>query len=219
MPSTNESSTETEMLELIAKMDPVIAKPDKLLKDSQITDLYKQFREEIQKIQDEENQQRRLKDDTQRRASQPEKGTEQSATVGVVSGGTRKGRDAKRTSKKLGDLDDSDYEEVMREQLDTISDHSPSKQGYPMNLPVKIIKMEAKKPLAMPKKGSVPPTLSTQLTESENAMYQRAIKDFKIELQKKIDERYPDDYNKTTLMDDNITKMKNEILRKIKFYK
>ena len=131
------------MLELIAKMDPVIAKPDKLLKDSQITDLYKQFREEIQKIQDEENQQRRLKDDTQRRASQPEKGTEQSATVGVVSGGTRKGREAKRTSKKLGDLDDSDYEEVMREQLDTISDHSPSKQGYPMNLPVKIIKMEA----------------------------------------------------------------------------
>ena len=50
MPSTNESSTETEMKELIAKMDPVIAKPDKFLKDSQITDLYKVFKEEIQKI-------------------------------------------------------------------------------------------------------------------------------------------------------------------------
>ena len=162
VPSTNESSTETEMRELIAKMDPVIAKPDKLLKDSQITDLYKNFREEIQKIQDEENQQRRLKEDTQRKGSQPEKGTEQSATVGLVSGGTRKGRDARRTSRKAGDVDvDSDYEEVMQEQLDTISDHSPSKQGYSMNLPVKIVKMEAKKPLAMPKKGSVPPTLST----------------------------------------------------------
>ena len=34
VPSTNESSTETEMRELIAKMDPVIAKPDKFLKDS-----------------------------------------------------------------------------------------------------------------------------------------------------------------------------------------
>ena len=50
VPSTNESSTETEMKELIAKMDPVIAKPDKFLKDSQITDLYKIFKEEIQKI-------------------------------------------------------------------------------------------------------------------------------------------------------------------------
>ena len=50
VPSTNESSTETEMKELIAKMDPVIAKPDKFLKDSQITDLYKVFKEEIQKI-------------------------------------------------------------------------------------------------------------------------------------------------------------------------
>jgi len=33
VPSTNESSHETEMLELIASMDPVIAKPDKLFKD------------------------------------------------------------------------------------------------------------------------------------------------------------------------------------------
>ena len=30
---------------------------------------------------------------------------------------------------------------------------------------------------------------------------------------------YPDDYNKTTLMDDSLTKIKNQILRKIKFHK
>lgn len=33
VPSTNESSHETEMKELIESMDPVIAKPDKLFKD------------------------------------------------------------------------------------------------------------------------------------------------------------------------------------------
>ena len=88
-----------------------------------------------------------------------------------------------------------------------------------MNLPVKIVKMEAKKPLTLPKKASVPTTLSTQLTKSENAVLQKKIKDYTADLQRKIDERYPDDYNKTTLMDDSITQMKNEILRKIKFYK
>lgn len=38
-------------------------------------------------------------------------------------------------------------------------------------------------------------------------------------MQQKINEDYPDTYNRTILMDDEMTKMKNEILRKIKFYK
>ena len=33
VPSTNESSNETEMKEMLAKMEPGIAKPDKFLKD------------------------------------------------------------------------------------------------------------------------------------------------------------------------------------------
>lgn len=130
VPSTNESSNETEMRELIAKMEPVIAKPDKFLKDQQITDLYKSFREEIQKIQEEENAARKMKEEAQKKAQQPDKGAEQGAATGLsqMPGGARKGKDAKKGARKAGDLDiDSDYEEVMQEQIDTISDHSPSK--------------------------------------------------------------------------------------------
>ena len=57
------------MKELIAKMDPVIAKPDKFLKDSQITDLYKTFKKEIQKIQEDEVKAKKPKEDQQRKAA------------------------------------------------------------------------------------------------------------------------------------------------------
>jgi len=39
------------------------------------------------------------------------------------------------------------------------------------------------------------------------------------EIYTKIQEEYPDDYNKTIMMDDEVTLAKNEILRKIKFFK
>ena len=41
VPSTNENSQETEMRELLENMDSVIAKPEKLLRDKEITGLYK----------------------------------------------------------------------------------------------------------------------------------------------------------------------------------
>ena len=63
-----------------------------------------------------------------------------------------------------------------------MSDHSPSKQGKPQQKDLRIIKMEAKKPIVLPKKANVPPTLSSQLTESENAVYQKRIKEFKMQL-------------------------------------
>ena len=97
--------------------------------------------------------------------------------------------------------------------------HSPSKQEKESVPPLRIIKMEGKKPIVMPKKSSLPQTLSTQLNESEKKEFSDAIREYKQFLKNQVDEQYPDDYNKTTLMDDNITKMKNEILRKIKFYK
>jgi len=41
VPSTNENSQETEMKELLENMDSVIAKPEKLLRDKEISGLYK----------------------------------------------------------------------------------------------------------------------------------------------------------------------------------
>ena len=38
-------------------------------------------------------------------------------------------------------------------------------------------------------------------------------------MQIKIDEKYPDDYNRTIMLSDETTRQKNQILRKIKFYK
>ena len=38
-------------------------------------------------------------------------------------------------------------------------------------------------------------------------------------MQIKIAEKYPDDYNRTIMLSDETTKQKNQILRKIKFYK
>ena len=48
---------------------------------------------------------------------------------------------------------------------------------------------------------------------------QQKIKEFNKSLQKQIDEKYPDDYNRTIMMDDQVTAAKNVIVRKIKFFK
>ena len=56
VPSTNENSQQTEMKELVANMEPVIAKPDKLFKEKEISRLYKKFAEQIEKVRLEEEQ-------------------------------------------------------------------------------------------------------------------------------------------------------------------
>lgn len=61
--------------------------------------------------------------------------------------------------------------------------------------------------------------LSTQLTPAENQQLQAMIKEYSVDLKQKIEEKYPDDYNRTIMMEDSITKSKNEILRKIKYFK
>lgn len=66
---------------------------------------------------------------------------------------------------------DSDSEDMKQEQLDTMQDDSPSKIGDRRDMPLRIVKMEGKKPIVMPKKSSLPQTLSTQLTEAENIRY------------------------------------------------
>ena len=48
---------------------------------------------------------------------------------------------------------------------------------------------------------------------------QQKIREFNKSLQKEIDEKYPDDYNRTIMMDDQVTAAKNVIVRKIKFFK
>jgi len=45
------------------------------------------------------------------------------------------------------------------------------------------------------------------------------IKEFDSKMKKEIDEKYPDDYQRTTMMDDNVTAVKNVVLRKIKYFK
>ena len=47
VPSTNENSSITEMKELMANMAPVIAKPEKLFKDREISDLYELMQPQI----------------------------------------------------------------------------------------------------------------------------------------------------------------------------
>ena len=61
--------------------------------------------------------------------------------------------------------------------------------------------------------------LDTQLTQDEKQKLNKMIKDKTDEIYKKVQEQYPDDYNRTIMMDDETTKEKNEILRKIKFFK
>ena len=54
VPSTQETFQATELKELLENMDSVIQKPDKLLKDKEITELYKKFRTQIEKLQEDE---------------------------------------------------------------------------------------------------------------------------------------------------------------------
>ena len=57
----NESSKETEMKELQANSDAVIAKPERLLRDKEITDLYKRFKGQIDKIKEDEERELEIK--------------------------------------------------------------------------------------------------------------------------------------------------------------
>lgn len=61
VPSTNETSDELEMLELMERMDPIIEKPDNLFKEKQINGLYKKFKGEINRIKKEERMAKREK--------------------------------------------------------------------------------------------------------------------------------------------------------------
>ena len=84
------------------------------------------------------------------------------------------------------------------------------------HVPMTIKRVEKKKPLAMGKKTVV---LETTLSESEKQRLKALVKGKTQEIYKKIQDEYPDDYNKTIMMDDEVTLAKNEILRKIKFFK
>ena len=61
--------------------------------------------------------------------------------------------------------------------------------------------------------------LETALSENEKQKLKTLVKGKTQEIYKKIQDEYPDDYNKTIMMDDEVTQAKNEILRKIKFFK
>ena len=65
VPSTNETSQETEMKELLENMDSVIQKPDRLLKDNEITDVYKRFRLQIEKLKEDEEREEQAKREKQ----------------------------------------------------------------------------------------------------------------------------------------------------------
>ena len=57
VPSTNENSHLTELKELEANMEPVIAKPDKLFREKEISRLYKTaFKVQIERIKQEEQE-------------------------------------------------------------------------------------------------------------------------------------------------------------------
>ena len=60
--------------------------------------------------------------------------------------------------------------------------------------------------------------LPNQLTDDEKKVLKEKIKEHTAEIKAKIDEKYPDDYQATTLMDEGLTKEKNAILRRIKFH-
>jgi len=47
--------------------------------------------------------------------------------------------------------------------------------------------------------------LDTALTPEEKSYLQKQIKDFTTAMQKDIEEKYPDDYKRTIMMDDNTT--------------
>ena len=49
------------MKELLDNMDAVIAKPERLLRDKEITDLYKRFKGQIDKIREDEEKELEIK--------------------------------------------------------------------------------------------------------------------------------------------------------------
>ena len=125
----------------------------------------------------------------------------------------------KDSTKKKKTLElDSEDEDLLSEQLDTFTTNaSPSRQGgpeVPKHLEMK--RVDKRKPLVMGKK---PPVLATSLTPNENQQLQHMIKSFNKNLRIEIDEKYPDDYNRTIMMDNQVTAVKNVILRKIKYFK
>ena len=61
--------------------------------------------------------------------------------------------------------------------------------------------------------------LPNALTSAEKLVLQRHIKEFTLKLNKDIEQKYPDDYKQTIMMDEKLTQSKNQILRKIKFHK
>jgi hypothetical protein len=67
---------------------------------------------------------------------------------------------------------------------------------------MKIKRVENKRGLTMGKKAVV---LDTALTPEEKSYLQKQIKDFTTAMQKDIEEKYPDDYKRTIMMDDNTT--------------
>ena len=48
-------------------MDSAIAKPDKLLKDKEITGLYKRFKSQIERLKEEEEREAKLKKELQKK--------------------------------------------------------------------------------------------------------------------------------------------------------
>ena len=62
VPSTNENSSITEMKELLTNMAPVIAKPEKLFKEQEISELYELMKPQIQKVRDEEEKEQKARE-------------------------------------------------------------------------------------------------------------------------------------------------------------
>ena len=69
---------------------------------------------------------------------------------------------------------------------------------------------------SVPRAGKGP--LPNQLTDDEKKLLKERIKKFTDDLKAKIDQTYPDNYMASTLIDEQLTKEKNEILRRIKFH-
>jgi hypothetical protein len=92
VPSTNENNQVTEMRDIIENMGSVIAKPEKLFKDKEISSLYKKFKVQIDKVREQEE------------AEQLEKDKKKKAN--------------NQTPHKKIDMLDSDYEDVLSEQFD-----------------------------------------------------------------------------------------------------
>lgn len=132
----------------------------------------------------------------------------------------------RRYKKKRIKSELSDTEEDTREKYDTIGTQPEKKEDKP----VKIVKYDGFKPegyepkpksitLASIERREKAALLSTKLTEEEQQQLKLKIKNKKEEIKKHVDKLYPDDYKRSTLISDDLTKEKNQIVRKIKFAK